>query len=206
MFKILYKWSSGTSVLWFEIMLKWLKSTAWTLLCAPYYQSSALSEFMAALDLVTVPACFSIYPFYARVMDCDSHNSFTQTHSPHQTELEHWGTRASRLMGPWLASRSYEQNMDSTPLKLRTQRHLDLYLGCPPFYPVRSGLNIDICCCCIQYLLILHFRSPLRLPFRCNWAFQRPVMQSVPAYSIWAVQQCPCAALFKFQRDCLYIL
>ncbi len=136
---------------------------------------------MAALDLVTLPACFSIYPFYACVMDCDFHNSFTQTHSPHQTELEHWGTRASQSNGPWLPSRSCEQNMDSTPLKLRTQRHLDLYLGCPPFYPVWSGLNIDICCC-IQYSMILHFRSPLRLPFKWNWASQKPLMQSVPVY------------------------
>lgn len=89
-----------SSLIWDNAKVPWLKSTAWTLLCAPYCQSSALSEFMAALDLVTLPACFSIYPFYARVMDCDFHNSFTQTHSPHQTELEHWGTRASRLMGP----------------------------------------------------------------------------------------------------------
>lgn len=137
MFKILWyvqmKLLNKCSLIWDNAKVPLLKSTAWMLLCAPYCQSSALSEFMAALDLVTLPACFSIYPLYACVMDYDFHNSFTQTHSPHKTELEHWGKKSKPSNGAWLPSCSYEQNMDITPLKLCTQRHLDLYLGCPPF-------------------------------------------------------------------------
>lgn len=176
MFKILWyvqmNLSNKCSLIWDNAKVPLLKSTAWMLLCAPYCQSSALSEFMAALDLVTLPACFSIYLLYACVIDYDFHNSFTQTHSPHKTELEHWGKKSKPSNGAWLPSCS-EYGHHSFEI-MYTKAPWFIF-GLSAFYPVRSGLNIDMCCC-IQYLLILHFRSFLRLPFKCNWASQRPLM------------------------------
>lgn len=131
----MYKWSSRTSVLWFEIMLKCL---CWNQLpeCSCVLHTVRAVHYLSSWQLWIWLHCqhvFSIYPLYACVMDYDFHNSFTQTHSPHKTELEHWGKKSKPSNGAWLPSCSYEQNMDITPLKLCTQRHLDLYLGCPPF-------------------------------------------------------------------------